>query len=81
MASFGSTAPANKSDEREILLAVAGSGTMLFSSNSYNSWLNGFRKNPKKQDVFDTSLSDRQNLSFTYSSFDVTMNDISLLKA
>lgn len=65
IASFGSTALENKSDEREILLADAGSGTMLFSSNSNNSWLNGFRTHPKKQEVLEISLSERQNLSFT----------------
>src|SRR6056300_285045 len=81
IASFGSIALENKSDEREILLAVAGSGTMLFSSYSRNSWLNGLRTKPKKQDDFEISLSERANLSFTYSSFDVTTNDISLLKA
>jgi hypothetical protein len=81
IASFGSTGLENKSDEREILLADAGSGTVLFSSNSHNSWLNGFRTNPKKQEIFEISLSERQNLSLTYSSFDVTTKEISLLNA
>ena len=65
IASFGSILLENKSDEREILVADAGSGIMLFSSNSYISLLNGFRMNPKKQDIFAISLSERHNLSFT----------------
>ena len=65
IASFGSTALENKSDEREILLADLGSGTMLFSSNSSSSWLNGLRTSPKKQEIFEISLSERENLFFT----------------
>ena len=79
-ASFGSIGFANVSVVREILLAVAGKGTILFSSKSYNSWLNGLRRSPKKQDNFETSMSPRQNFFLLYSSPDFKIKVVSALK-
>mmetsp|Transcript_77 Transcript_77/g.168 ORF Transcript_77/g.168 Transcript_77/m.168 type:complete len:80 (+) Transcript_77:962-1201(+) len=61
IASLGSMGFANISVVRDILLAVAGRGTMLFSSKSNNSWLRGFRRNPNKQEILEASISHKQN--------------------
>lgn len=78
-ASLGSIGSANVSVVRAILLAVLGKGTMLLLSKSYISLLNGFRKRPKKQDIFDMSISARENFFFVYSSPEVKMNDVAWL--
>jgi hypothetical protein len=77
--SFGSIGAANVSVVREILLAVTGKGTTLFSSKSYSSLLNGLRTSPKKHVIVEISLSPRENFFFVYSSPDVKMKVISLL--